>query len=591
MPRKIHCTVPYAFRPSSGMIPGDVIPAVFFTPDHEPQVLVGIRSLKGDIHLCAIQIRQYIDPISTLQNAFYREAFFTLFKPRFQIVFCFLVSPGKISAFPAELTLQVVPSCIVHGRRGLQQRIQRLDLAIHAVKCCRMSFQQSSQLTLYGGDRQKPLRDDMNIQMSGLIAVCALQVIAHASIKVPHRAQVQHILVSVPIPIKARSGRFAVQHKFVYEIILQERVHVDIPGQRIQRDVSFRRYRQILHKRIQRLVKALDGLLQQRRIVLSHRLLHHKVLACTLILDPDILGRIKRLVLFHKDALGIVQVQAAAADLRLFTYQVSSPIVTIDPEVHIFTVRHICHPQLFGQIKSDLVPHHAVIRCVGQQHPLFCLCHAKDAGLFVKLDLVALFLVIDPRGIPASFESRIRHLQIILPIGDVRQGDRRSFVLNVLVLMHLVQRSAVQRNIQAGQLRLHHGDGLRRSVRKAHHNTVAALLEGLAQHVCLLCHSPLLYGSDLSLQLHLHVGDSHLVCKEQIPLVLFRIMVAIDHISLLVRDRTGKAVVGIGREHTQHDRRYQKNHLCQFFSHACSPVHSFSLLTEKSSRTRVKFGL
>ena len=206
----------------------------------------------------------------------------------------------------------------------------------------------------------------MTIYVGGLIAVRVLQIISHTGIKIPYRAQVQHVLVSVPIPVEAGRGGFAIQRIFVYEIILQERVHVDIPGQRIQRDVSFRRYRQILHKRIQRLVKALDGLLQQRGIVLGHRLLHHKVLTCTLILDPDILGRIKCLVLFHKDALGIVQVQAAAADLRLFTYQVSSPIVTIDPEVHIFTVRNIRHPQLIGQVKSELVPHHAVIRRICQ---------------------------------------------------------------------------------------------------------------------------------------------------------------------------------------------------------------------------------
>ena len=254
-------------------------------------------------------------------------------------------------------------------------------------------------------------------------------------------------------------------------------------------------------------------------------------------------------------------------------------------------MRHICHPQLVGQAEGKLVPHHAVIRCVGQQHPFFSLCHAENAGLLVKFDLVALFLITDPRGVPPSLESRIRHVQVVFLIFRIRQSDRRTGVFHIFVLMHRVQRDAVQRNIQAGQLRLHHRDGFRCSVRKAHHNTVAALLEGLAQHVCLLCHSSLLYGSDLSLQLHLHVGDSHLVCKEQIPLILFRIMVAINHVSLLVRDRTGKAVVGIGREHAQHYCRHQDKGICQLLSHASPPTHSFSRFAEKSSLTRVRFGL
>ena len=160
----------------------------------------------------------------------------------------------------------------------------------------------------------------MTIYVGGLIAVRVLQIIAHTGIKVPHRAQVQHIMVSILIPIETGRGRFTVQHIFVYEIILQERVHVDILGQRIQRDVSFRRYRQILHNRIQRFVKALDGLPQQRGIVLGHRLLHHKVLACAVVLNPNILSGVKCLVLFHQNALGIVQIQAGRAELYLFAH-------------------------------------------------------------------------------------------------------------------------------------------------------------------------------------------------------------------------------------------------------------------------------
>ena len=431
----------------------------------------------------------------------------------------------------------------------------------------------------------------MIVDVGSPVTVFAFQVISHAGIEIPHRPQMQHILLAVLVPVKARRGGFAVQGKFIDKVVLQEGVHVDVPGQCIQRDCLIGRCRHIRHNRVERIVKVLDSLLQQSGIILCHRFLYHEVLAGAVVLDPNILGGIKRLILLHKNALGIVQIQAGRAELHLFAHQICPAILPVDPEIHVRTVRYICHPQLFSQVKRELVPHHAVIRCVGQQHPFFSLCHAKNTGLLVEFDLVALFLITDPRGIPASLERCIRHVQVIFLVCSIRQRDRRACVFHTFVLMHRVQRDAVQRNIQAGQLRLHHRDGFRRTIRKADNDTVAILRKGAAQHVGLGIQRALVGRNDRTLQLYLCIRNDHLIRQEQIPLLLLRIVVAMDHIPLLVCHRAGEGVVGIGCQHAQHDCRHQDKGICQLLSHASPPTHSFSRFAEKSSLTRVRFGL
>ena len=153
-----------------------------------------------------------------------------------------------------------------------------------------------------------------------LTAIFCIQVISHAGIKIPHRAQMQYISPTIFIPIETARNGFAVQGIFIHKIILQKRVHVDIFRQCIQRNISIRSDRQVLYKCIQRLVKVLDSLLQQRRIVLGHRLFQRKISPRSVIFNPDTFFLIKPFIRLHENTLGIVQIQAAAADLRLFAY-------------------------------------------------------------------------------------------------------------------------------------------------------------------------------------------------------------------------------------------------------------------------------
>ena len=243
-----------------------------------------------------------------MQNTLYWETFLTLFKPSPQVFLCFLICSCKISTLSAEAALQVIPSRIIHGCRGLQQAIQRIDVLIHGSKCHRVVLHQFTQLIPYGGDGQQPLKNDVIVDVGSPVTVFAFQVISHAGIEIPHRTQMQHILISVLVPVKARRGGFAVQYKFIYQIVLQKRVHVDVPGQCIQRDRLIGRCRHIRHQCGESIVKVLDSLLQQCGIVLCHRFFYHEVLACAVVLDPNIFGGIKRLILLHKNALGIVQI-------------------------------------------------------------------------------------------------------------------------------------------------------------------------------------------------------------------------------------------------------------------------------------------
>ena len=190
------------------------------------------------------------------------------------------------------------------------------------------------------------------------------------------------------------------------------------------------------------------------RVILLHDLLQSKVAVQPPLEEIVVLVGGKAVVQLEHGPGGVLQVQAALANLGLFAQQIHTQILAVYPQVHILIFRHIGKAHLLRRIIHQAGADHAVVRSIGQEDPLLGRRHAQHGGFLAELDLIGLLGIFPPGGIAAALELHGAGENVVA----VRQHQVVAGIFHVLVPVHLLQRGTVKGQAQAGQTALLRAD-------------------------------------------------------------------------------------------------------------------------------------
>ena len=284
---------------------------------------------------------------------------------------------------------------------------------------------------------------------AGVVVGYLFVLIAHAGVKVPQGAHMEHVGRAVLIPEEAGEEGLAVENVLVHQIVAGQGVHVDhfieLAQGQILPALGGQRRGQAGHGRLE----IGHGLLNVS-VVLLHDLLQGEVAVQPPLEEIVVLVRGEAVVQLEHGPGGVLQVQAALADLGLFAQQVHAQVLAVYPQVHILIFRHEGKVHLLRRVIHQPGADHAVVGGVGQQNPLLGGGHTQHGGLFAELDLVGLFGVFPPGGVAPALDLHGAGEDVV----PVRQHQAVAGILHVLVLVDLVQGGTVEGQPQAGQTAL-----------------------------------------------------------------------------------------------------------------------------------------